>query len=323
MHQGIGDWPGADLFTRHPKNPILTAKELGYCANVVFNAAAAQVGDETVLLARVEDKRGLSHLTACRSSDGVSGWRVDNPPTLLPQTELFPEEQWGLEDPRATWLEELGLFGVTYTVYSRQGPQVKLALTKDFKSFDIHGVICPPDDKNAALFPRRIRGRWALLHRPIAPGRDACIWISYSPDLDQWGEHHMVMETRRGNWWDAHRIGACPPPIETPHGWLLGYHGVRTTVGGAIYRFGLALLDLENPHHVLRRSDEWVFGPREIYERVGDVGNVVFPCGWIHDAQSDTLRLYYGAADTCIGLATAKLSDVMSYMLSCPEVPGA
>jgi beta-1,4-mannooligosaccharide/beta-1,4-mannosyl-N-acetylglucosamine phosphorylase len=314
-------WPGADLFERHPQNPILTAKDLGYPANVVFNAAAAQVNGETVLLARVEDKRGLSHLTACWSADGVTGWRVDDPPTLLPDPARAPEEQWGIEDPRATYLPELGLWGVVYTAYSRQGTQVKLATTKDFKTFERRGVIMPPDDKNAALFPRKINGRWAILHRPVAPGRDANIWISFSPDLAQWGEHHTLMETRRGNWWDAHRIGTCPPPLETPHGWLLGYHGVRQTVDGAIYRFGLALLDLENPQRVLRRSDEWVFGPREPFERVGDVGNVVFPCGWIHDAGSDTLRLYYGAADTCIGLATAKLADVMDYMLSCPQTP--
>ncbi len=240
-------WPGADLFERHPMNPILTARDLGYPANAVLNAAAAQVGDETVLLARVEDKRGLSHLTACRSSDGIAGWRVDYPPTLLPDAENYPEERWGLEDPRVTYLAELECWGVVYTVYSRQGPQVKLALTKDFRSFDIRGVICPPEDKNAALFPRPINGRWALLHRPVSSGRDANIWISFSPDLAQWGEHHLLMETRRGNWWDAHRIGTCPPPLETPEGWLLGYHGVRNTVAGAIYRFGLALLDLENP----------------------------------------------------------------------------
>jgi len=128
------------------------------------------------------------------------------------------------------------------------------------------------------------------------------------------------METRRDNWWDAHRIGTCPPPIETTEGWLLGYHGVRNTVAGAIYRFGLALLDLETPERVLRRSEEWVFSPREPYERVGDVGNVVFPCGWILDEPGGTLRMYYGAADTCIALATAKLSDLLDYLLACPEV---
>ncbi len=320
MQDGVGGWPMEDLFERHPENPVLTAMDLGYPANAVLNAAAAQVDGETVLLARVEDRRGLSHLTVCRSKNGVSNWKVDNPPTLSPRGKDYPEEQWGLEDPRTTYLEELGVWGVVYTVYSRQGPQVRLATTRDFRSFDVGGVICPPEDKNAALFPRKFNGRWALLHRPVSSGRDANIWISFSPDLTQWGEHHLLMETRRGNWWDAHRIGTCPPPLETPEGWLLGYHGVRNTVAGAIYRFGLALLDLENPQRVLRRSDDWVFGPQAAYERMGDVGNVVFPCGWILDKPSGKLRMYYGAADTCIGLATANLSDVMAYVMSCPLV---
>ena len=320
MHQKRQTESWGELFVRHPMNPILTRNDLGYPANVVFNAAAAQVGNETVLLARVEDKRGLSHLTACWSTDGVTDWRVDVPPTLLPDAKAFPEESWGLEDPRATYLSELGCWGVVYTAYSRQGPQVCLSTTNDFMTFDRRGIIMPPEDKNAALFPRRIKGRWALLHRPVSSGRDANIWISFSPDLMQWGEHHMLMETRRGNWWDAHRIGTCPPPIETTEGWLLGYHGVRNTVAGAIYRFGLALLDLETPERVLRRSEEWVFSPREPYERVGEVGNVVFPCGWILDEPGGTLRMYYGAADTCIALATAKLSDLLDYLLACPEV---
>lgn len=306
------------LFTRSAANPILTAGDLGYSANVVFNPAAAQVGGETVLLARVEDKRGLSHLTVCRSRDGVTGWRCDDPPTFSAAPDTHPEEQWGIEDPRITRLEELGLWAVVFTAYSRQGPQVALATTRDFVTFERQGVIMPPDDKNAALFPRRFNGRWALLHRPVSVGRDASIWMSFSPDLKLWGEQSLLMETRRGNWWDAHRIGTCPPPMETPEGWVLGYHGVRHTVSGAIYRFGLALLDLENPKRVLRRSEEWVFGPEAPYERVGDVGNVVFPCGWILDAASGTIRMYYGAADTCIGLATARLGDVLHYLRSCP-----
>jgi beta-1,2-mannobiose phosphorylase / 1,2-beta-oligomannan phosphorylase len=109
-----------------------------------------------------------------------------------------------------------------------------------------------------------------------------------------------------------------PPPIETEHGWLAVYHGVRQTVAGGLYRAGLALLDLEAPSHVLRRSEEWVLGPGADYEVSGDVPNVVFPCGLVHDQQSDKLFLYYGAADTRIGLATAPYSDVIDYLLACP-----
>ena len=104
--------------------------------------------------------------------------------------------------------------------------------------------------------------------------------------------------------------------METPEGWLLIYHGVRQTVAGALYRAGLALLDLDNPARVIRRCGEWVLGPTESYELVGDVPGVVFPCGLIHDVDEDRLRLYYGAADTCIGLATASYSQVLDYVLT-------
>ena len=140
------------------------------------------------------------------------------------------------------------------------------------------------------------------------------MWISYSPDLRHWGDHSLLLEARDGAWWDAGKIGLGPPPLETPDGWLLCYHGVHTTAGGPIYRVGLALLDLEDPRIVLRRTDEWVFGPSAPYERGGDVNKVVFPTGWVHDPVTDLISMYYGAGDKVIGLATARLADVLEFM---------
>jgi len=176
----------------------------------------------------------------------------------------------------------------------------------------------PPEDKDAALFPVRFRGRWAMLHRPITafPGMGAHIWISFSPDLRHWGDHRILIRAREGGWWDAGKIGLSPPPLPTAEGWLILYHGVRKTASGSLYRLGLALLDLENPLHVLHRPDEWVFGPKEPYERKGDVGDVVFPCGWV--AEDDEIRLYYGGADSCVALATASMRDVLEYLRRCP-----
>ena len=144
------------------------------------------------------------------------------------------------------------------------------------------------------------------------------MWLSFSPDLTHWGEHHILLHARRGAWWDANKIGLCAPPLETSEGWLILYHGVRTTAAGCLYRLGLALLDLEDPRRVLRRSDEWIFAPEAPYERQGDVNAVVFPCGWILDKATDTIRIYYGGADTCLALATAQLSDVLDYLRDCP-----
>lgn len=219
------------LLLRHPSNPILTSKDWTYSINSVFNAGATLLADgSTLLLCRVEDRRGLSHLCAARSANGVDGWQIDTNPTLMPSPKDFPEEIWGIEDPRITFVPELQQYVVTYTSYSRGGPGVSLALTKDFRTFERYGVIMPPDDKDSALFPCRIDGHWALIHRP-ATNLGAHIWISYSPDLRHWGRHRLMLEARRGAWWDANKIGLSPPPIETSRGWLVVYHGVRHAVG--------------------------------------------------------------------------------------------
>src|SRR6202171_3128241 len=147
------------LFHRHAANPILTGKDWPYSINSVFNAGATLLPDgTTLLLCRVEDRRGLSHLCAARSSNGVDGWEIDGEPTLMPSPQQYPEEIWGIEDPRITFVPELQQYVVTYTSYSRGGPGVSLALTKDFRSFERYGVIMPPDDKDTALLPRRING---------------------------------------------------------------------------------------------------------------------------------------------------------------------
>lgn len=309
----------AELFHRHDANPILSAHQWPYPAHSVFNAAACQQGDETVLLVRVEDRRGHSHLTIARSNDGVSNWSIESKPSFAPNPTSFSEEAWGVEDPRLTWVEERQAWIIAYTAFSSNGPMVSLAETKDLKSFTRLGPVMPPEDKDAAVFPRRFRNRYAMIHRPVSSGSSgAHIWLSFSPDLTHWGDHHILLHARRGAWWDANKIGLSPPPLETPDGWLLLYHGVRHTAGGCLYRLGLALLDLEDPRRVLRRSDDWIFAPEMHYEREGDVNNVVFPCGWILDEASGTIRLYYGGADTCLALATARLSDLLDYLRRCP-----
>ena len=310
-----------EIFTRCPVNPVLTVNNWPYPAHVVFNPAATVFNGKTLLLVRVEDRRGFSHLTRAISADGVTNWEIDSSPTLESDPVNHPEELWGIEDPRIIRVEELNKWAVTYTAYSRGGPLVSMALTDDFVKFERLGPIMPPEDKDAALFPRRINGKWALIHRPIAanyvPG--AHIWLSYSDDLVHWGDRRVLMHARRGGWWDGGKIGMAAPPMETPEGWLLFYHGVRKTASGSIYRMGLALLDIDDPMKVKNRSDEWIFGPREKYERDGDVDDVVFPSGWVVDEKSGLLKLYYGAADSCVGMATASLSDLLEYIKKCPE----
>ena len=303
-----------ELFQRHRRNPILTAADWPYPVHTVFNPAAALLPDgTTLLLCRVEDSRGHSHLCAARSDNGVDGWQIDPQPTMPADPENYPEELWGIEDPRITYVPELSQYAIVYTAYTRDGPGVALALTRDFQKFERFGLIMPPEDKDAALLPHRIGGNWALIHRPVSAPR-AHMWISYSPDLRHWGSHKLILEARRGAWWDANKIGLSPPPIETPQGWLVIYHGVRMTAAGCIYRLGLALFDSDQPEHLLKRGDEWVFGPEEPYEQRGDVGNVVFPCGYTIAEDGDTIRIYYGAADTSIGLATGSIKAMLAWL---------
>ncbi len=302
------------LFTRYANNPIMRGRDLPYRANTVFNPAAAIVDGETLLLLRVEDMRGHSHLTVARSKDGITDWRFDPQPTFPADPDHYPEEIWGVEDPRITYLEEQDRWAIAYTAFSVSGPLVSLATTRDFKTFQRLGPVMPPEDKDAALFPVRFNGRWAMLHRPVpAAGHGgAHIWLSWSPDLKHWGDHHIILRARRGGWWDANKIGLSPPPLRTDEGWLIMYHGVRQNASGAIYRLGLALLDLEDPEKVIYRSDEWVFEPETDYERFGDVDKVVFPCGWTE--VDGEVRIYYGAADSRIALATARVADLLDWL---------
>jgi predicted GH43/DUF377 family glycosyl hydrolase len=311
----------AEMFVRHPDNPIITAADLPRMVNAVFNPGATVFEGQTLLLLRVENRTGLSHLVVARSPDGYGDWSVEHDRGMFAQTSTS-EEAWGIEDPRITQVGDEYL--IVYTGYSATGPLILLASTRDFVHFDRRGVLQPPEDKDAALLPTTFDGRWALIHRPTAqmPGFGAHIWLSWSPDLHHFGDAKVLLPARRGGWWDANTVGLGPPPMLTHAGWLLCYHGVRTTVSGAIYRLGLALLDRDDPGRVIARGNEWVFGPSASYERSGDVPDVVFPCGWILDGDGDTIRMYYGAADSVVCLATASLKALLDHVMTHPCADG-
>ncbi len=285
-----------------------------YKAHSVFNAGATIFNEKVLLLVRVEDMKGFSHLCKATSADGFTNWEIDKAPTMVPDTANFQEEFYGIEDPRIVRLDNSDTYGVAYTSYSQTGALVSLATTTDFKTFERHGIMMHPEDKDASLFPRKFNGHWALLHRPTPKDKlnRANIWVSYSSDLMHWGESSVLIEAREGGWWDAHKIGIGPQPIETSEGWLIIYHGVRTTGSGSLYRVGLALLDLDDPAKVIKRCDNWVFGPEETYERVGDVPGVTFPCGAV--VKGDQLIMYYGAADSSVAIATASVQEILNYI---------
>ena len=309
-----------ELFSRHPGNPILTAGDWPYPVNAVFNPAAAALDGETVLLARVEDRSGISHLTVARSANGVDGWSIDPEPLLAPDDDVA-SEQWGFEDARVVWVDELDRWVITCTAYGPAGPAVFLATTEDFtlgRALRDRQAPGGQERRAPARTGSTAAGCSSTVRRPQFGGSHGEILLSRSDDLVSWSAPEQVLQPRAGAWWDSLRIGIGPPPLQTEHGWLLVYHGVKETVAGDIYRVGLALLDLDEPTRVLRRLPDWVLAPLAPYERIGDVPNVVFPCGLLHDAASDEIRLYYGAADTSICLATARLADLLDAVLAAP-----
>ncbi len=297
-----------ELFTRHEANPIIKPSDLPYPCDCVCNPAAYLVNDEVLLLLRVIDQEGSSHITVARSQDGITNWRIDTTPLLHPADRNLPYEVYGCEDPRLVYLEDRSEYIITYTGYSPMGAGICLATTQDFQSVERYGLVIAPNNKDAALFPRRIGGRYWMLHRPTL-GSLEHIWLIESEDLCYWGKPWCIIEERGGPWWDGEKVGCGPPPIETADGWLVIFHGVKQTSHGPIYRAGLALLDLDDPRKVIRRLPRWVFGPKEPYESTGFIPGVIFPTGTV--IKGDELYMYYGAADTRIALATTKIQTLL------------
>ena len=298
-----------ELFTRVPENPIINPKDLPYPCDCVCNPAAHIVNSEVLLLLRVIDQEGGSHITVARSKNGITDWRIEDQPLLAPTDRNLPYEAYGCEDPRLTYLDDRGEYVITYTGYSPLGAGICIATTQDFQAVHRFGLVIAPNNKDAAVFPRKVKGKYWMLHRP-ALGTMEHIWLAESEDLIHWGRPWMIIEERGGPWWDGMKVGGGPTPVETPEGWLIIFHGVKDTARGPIYRVGLALLDLDDPRKVIRRLPRWVFGPKEAYEATGFIPGVVFPTGTV--MMGDQLYMYYGAADTRIGLATTKVETLLT-----------
>ncbi|MBE0478957.1 glycoside hydrolase family 130 protein [Candidatus Aerophobetes bacterium] len=297
-----------DIVKRYGKNPIITRDDIPFPCNTVFNAGAIKYQNQYLLLLRVETLEGWSCLVLARSKDGYN-FEVEKEPVIKPaQKEPFATyEKRGVEDPRITLFED-GRYYIFYTAYSKYAPRIALVETTDFKSFRRIGLVSEPGNKDAVLFPRKINNLFVRFDRPSTGGAGD-MWISYSPDLIYWGKSKVVMEARPG-FWDSDKIGAGAPPVETNDGWLEIYHGVKGTGGGKIYRLGYALFDLKDPSKLIGRSQIPLISPREMYERTGDVPNVIFTCGAVVEAGGE-IKIYYGAADTCICVATCKLQDLV------------
>ena len=246
----------------------------------------------------------ISHLRIARSRDGVH-FTVDAAPALSAAT---PYESYGVEDARITQLEDV--YWINYSAVSSRGITTALASTRDFRAFERHGIVFPPNNRDVTIFPERVDGRYLALHRPMPTGiGEAAIWIASSPDLISWGDHRLVASGRPGMWDDA-KIGGGAVPFRvragTVDGWLAIYHGVTSP---NVYSLGALLLDARDPSIVLGRSREPILRPEAAYERSGFFGGVVFTCGLLHDG--DLVRVYYGAADSVMAVADLSLREIL------------
>jgi beta-1,4-mannooligosaccharide/beta-1,4-mannosyl-N-acetylglucosamine phosphorylase len=304
-----------ELVWRYSRNPIIP-RDLLPSSNSIFNSAVVPFADRFAGVFRVDNRSRQMNLHAGLSPDGLHwelsptpiDWRCDRP-------ELARFEY--RYDPRVAWLEDR--YWITWC-NSFHGPAIGIGHTLDFQHFTFVENALLPYNRNGVLFPRRVQGKYLLLSRPSDNGHTSYgdIYLSQSLDLIHWGEHRFVMGASRG--WQGTKIGAGPVPLETPEGWLLLYHGVLTSCNGFVYSFGAALLDLDQPWKVIRRGSPYLLSPQALYECVGDVPNVVFPCAALLDEPTGRLAVYYGAADTVTALAFARLDEILEFLRTNSEV---
>ncbi len=298
-----------DVCWRFSGNPVIP-RDLIPCANSIFNSAVVPHDGAFAGVFRVDDRARRMQLHAGRSDDAVN-WELDPAPIRFVTDEPeLAEFNYGY-DPRVCWIEDRYI--VTWC-NGYHGPTIGMAWTQDFRTFHQLENAFLPFNRNGVMFPRKIGSNYAMLSRPSDNGHTPFgdIFYSESPDLCYWGRHRHVMETKCG--WESTKIGAGPIPIETTEGWLLIYHGVLTSCNGFVYSFGAALLDLDEPWKVIRRANPYILSPQTLYECVGDVPNVAFPCAALADAATGRLAIYYGGADTVVCLAFTQIEDLLTFI---------
>lgn len=298
-----------EIVRRYEKNPIITVDDLPCRSNAVFNSGCIKDRGRYIMMLRIEDVDGSQHFRMAYSSDGIH-FDISKNSVMIPDSDNMEHFELLRYDPRITKLE--GTYYICYAAHGTKGVRICLIQTDDFVKFRRIGYISEPDNRNGVLLPEKIKDRYVRFDRPTmahGQGGKGEMWISYSPDLIHWGESKIVAETRPERW-DGHKIGAGAAPIKTKEGWLLLYHGVYERCNGLVYRTGAMLLDLDDPSRVVARSNGYILGPQTDYERRGDVDNVVFVTGNVLE-DDGTVKIYYGAADTVMCLALAKLDDLI------------
>lgn len=300
---------------RYSKNPIIQ-RDATPVSNSIFNSAVVPYNGGFAGVFRCDSKALTMDIYTGFSKDGIH-WEIDDKPIVFAGKDPEVTKKEYRYDPRVCFIDDR--YYITWC-NGYHGPTIGIGYTFDFAKFYQLENAFLPYNRNGVLFPRKINGMYGMLSRPSDTGHTPFgdIFFSQSPDMEFWGRHRFVMGTADGeeSGWQSRKIGAGPIPIETNEGWLLIYHGVIQTCNGFVYRVGTALLDIDKPWIVKYRSKNFVLAPQEIYECVGDVPNVTFPCAALADADTGRIAVYYGCADTVTGLAFTTIDDIVEYTIN-------
>ncbi len=301
-----------DIMWRYSLNPIIKRDHIP-TSNSIFNSAVVPFQDGFAGVFRCDNKAVQMNIHVGFSKDGIS-WDINQEPIVMKNcnTDMIHSEY--KYDPRVTFIEDR--YWITWC-NGYHGPTIGVGYTFDFEEFYQCENAFLPFNRNGVLFPEKINEKYCMLSRPSDNGHTAFgdIFISYSPDMKYWGEHRLVLPVAdfKQSAWQSIKVGAGSVPIKTNEGWLLFYHGVIQTCNGFRYAMGGALLDLEQPDKVIYRTKRYLLTPETIYETTGDVPNVIFPCAALHDEDGKVV-VYYGAADTVIGIAFGYIPEIIDYL---------
>jgi beta-1,4-mannooligosaccharide/beta-1,4-mannosyl-N-acetylglucosamine phosphorylase len=299
-----------DVLWRSKRNPVILRDAIP-SSNSIFNSAVVPFKDGFAGVFRCDDRSRRMQIHAGFSNDGIK-WDINHERiSFICEDNEISRFDYAY-DPRVCWIEDR--YYITWCNGYHGYPTIGVGYTYDFKQFFQLENAFLPFNRNGVLFPRKINGKYAMLSRPSDNGHTPFgdIFYSESPDIIHWGHHRHVMSPLQP--WESKKIGAGPTPIETEEGWLLFYHGVLNSCNGFVYSFGAALLDLEQPWKVLYRTRPYLLSPQKIYECVGDVPNVAFPCAALCDAPTGRIAVYYGAADTVTCLAFTKVDELIDFI---------
>ncbi|WP_416147209.1 glycosylase [Salipaludibacillus sp. HK11] len=296
---------------RHSENPVIMRNPVKGVARI-FNSAVLAFEGKFIGVFRAETTNGRPHLHLGYSEDALD-WKIEE--DRIP----FVDEDGNNYQPNYAYDPRLVKVEDTYYIMwctDFYGASIGMAKTKDFKSFVRLENPFLPFNRNGVLFPRKINGNYQLLSRPSDSGHTPFgdIFLSESPDMTFWGKHRQVMSKGGEGWWQAVKIGGGPAPIETSEGWLVFYHGVTGTCNGFVYSMGAAILDIDEPSKVKYRCKTFVLTPEEWYEERGFVNNVIFPCATLTDDETGRIAIYYGSADTYVGLAYTQVDEIVDFI---------